>query len=145
MRPTLANDNRSDVLNTDNAYYFSSTSSNLGEHGSNRLDALSSTTSSRHPQFNVNHGQQQHQQQQQQPSLSGPGVDPRYKYANDLMLGMYQSGGVPAKLQGQQHDSQPSLSFAGPLGEQEGKVKYYSMWIEAVGGSLSLIVCYVIH
>lgn len=121
MRPTLANDNRSDVLNTDNAYYFSSTSSNLGEHGPNRLDALSSTTSSRHPQFNVDH------QQQQQP-LSGPGVvDPRYnKYANDLMLGMYQSGGVPAKLQGQQHDSQqqPSLSFAGPLGEQEGKVNY---------------------
>lgn len=121
MRPTLANDNRSDVLNTDNAYYFSSTSSNLGEHAPNRLDALSSTTSSRHPQFNVGHGQ--HHQQQQ--PLSGPGVvDPRYnKYANDLTLGMYQSGGVPSKLQGQQHDSQqPSLSFAGPLGEQEGKV-----------------------
>lgn len=115
MRPTLANDSRSDVLNTDSAYYFS-TSSNLGEHATQRLDAFSSTTSSHHPQFNVHQGQQQQ-------SLSGPGVDSRYKYANDLMLGMYPSGGAPAKLQDQQgRDLQPSLSFTGTLGEQEGKV-----------------------
>ncbi|KAI7886305.1 hypothetical protein K492DRAFT_203387 [Lichtheimia hyalospora FSU 10163] len=115
MRPTLANDNRSDVLNSDSAYYFT-TSSNLGEQATNRLDSLSSTTTSHHPQFNVNHGQQQQQQQ-----LSGPGVDPRYKYANDLMLGMYQSGGAPAKLQEQQHATRDS-PFAGTLGEQEGKM-----------------------
>ena len=123
MRPTLANDNRSDVLNSDSAYYFT-TSSNLGEHATDRLDSLSSTTSSHHPQFNLNHGQQQQQQQ-----LSGPGVDPRYKYANDLMLGMYQSAGLPAKLQEQQHAMATRDSpFAGTLREQEGKVNYHVKW-----------------